>query len=52
MNLHIQVGSILIEDRPAMVPALCLETDPYAGNWSLVRSLKARDLDRKIRAAG
>ena len=52
MNSGIQVGSILIEDRPATVRSLCVEIDSYAGNWSLVRSLNGRDLERKIRAVG
>jgi len=29
-----------------------METDPYLGNWSLVRSPDGRALDRKARSAG
>jgi len=49
---HIQVGSILIDDRPMIARALSMETDPYLGNWSLVRSPDGRALDRKARSAG
>jgi hypothetical protein len=52
MDSKIQVGSILIEDRPTMTRTLHLEIEPYARTWSLVRFLNGRDLDRKIRAAG
>jgi hypothetical protein len=52
MTPQVQVGTILIEDRPLMTRALDIESEPYAGNWSLVRSLNGFDLDRKIHAAG
>jgi hypothetical protein len=52
MDSQIQVGSILIEDRPTMTRTFDLEIEPYARSWSLVRFLSGRDLDRKIRAAG
>jgi hypothetical protein len=35
-----------------MARTLGIKTEPYARTWSLVRLLNARDLDRKIRAAG
>jgi hypothetical protein len=35
-----------------MTRALDIESEPYAGNWSLVRSLNGFDLGRKIHAAG
>jgi len=52
MDSQIQVGSILIEDRPTVARTLHIEIEPYARSWSLVRFLHGRDLDRKIRAAG
>jgi len=52
MDSQIQVGSILIEDRPTMTRTLDIEIEPYALSWSLVRFLNGRDLDRKIRSAG
>ena len=52
MDSRIQVGSILIEDRPTMTRTFDLEIEPYARSWSLVRFLSGRDLERKIRAAG
>ena len=52
MTLQVQVGTILIEDRPLMTRTLDIESEPYVGNWSLVRSLNGFDLGRKIHAAG
>lgn len=47
-----QVGTILIEEWPLMPQLLGLETEPYSGNWSLVKVLDGCALDRKIRASG
>ena len=52
MDSHIQVGSILVEDRPTMTRTFDLDIEPYARSWCLVRFLNGHDLDRKIRAAG
>jgi hypothetical protein len=52
MTSQVQVGTILIEDRPVMTRALDIESEPYGGNWSRVRSLNGFDLDHKIHAAG
>ena len=52
MTSNIQVGTVLIEDRPLMAQALAIESDPYVGSWSVVRSLDSFALDRKIHAAG
>lgn len=52
MTARVQVGSILIEDRPGITGTLGIESEPYGGNWSVVRSLNGFDLDRKIRAHG
>jgi hypothetical protein len=48
----IQVGTILIEEGPRMKQLLGLESEPYSGNWSLVKALDTTALDRKIRASG
>lgn len=48
----IQVGAILIEEWPLMTQVLGLESEPYSGNWSLVKVLDGSALDRKIRASG
>jgi hypothetical protein len=52
MAPHVQVGSVLIEDRPLMTRALDIDSDPYGDKWSLIRSLNSFDLDSKIHAAG
>jgi hypothetical protein len=48
----IQVGSILIEESPSMTQVLGLESEPYSGNWRLVKLLGGFSLDRRIRASG
>ena len=48
----IQVGSILIEGSPRMTQVLGLESEPYSGNWRLVKVLRGFALDHKIRASG
>ena len=50
--MQIQVGSILIEESPRMTQVLGLESEPYSGNWRLVKVLRGFALDRKIRASG
>jgi hypothetical protein len=49
---NVQVGAILIEDWPLATQCLGLESQPYSGNWSLVKVLDGFALDRKIHASG
>ena len=48
----VQSGAILIEEWPLMTQVLGLDSEPYSGNWSLVKVLDGFALDRKIRASG
>ncbi len=48
----IQVGSILVEETPRMKQVFDLESEPYSGNWRLVKVLRGFALERKIRASG
>jgi hypothetical protein len=48
----IHIGSILIEESPRITQHLHLESEPYSGNWRLVKVLRGFALDRKIRASG
>lgn len=52
MNLNMQVGDILLDDRPLIHQALGLESEPFSGSWSRVKTLDHSSLDRQIRAAG
>ena len=52
MTPRIQVGTILIEDRPLVTRILDLERESYSGNWSVVKAIDGFALDRKIHAAG
>ena len=49
MTSEVQVGTILMSEWPHL---LALGTEPYSGNWSMVKVLDGPALDRKIRAAG
>lgn len=51
MSPTIQVGTILIEDHPAMAKTLDLQCQPYAANWGVLNALDAFGLNRKIHAA-
>jgi hypothetical protein len=52
MTPRIQVGTILIEDRPLVTRILDLESESYSGNWSVIKAIDGLALDRKIHAAG
>ena len=47
MTPRIQVGAILIEDRPLVTRILDLESESYSGNWSVVKAIDGFALDRK-----
>jgi hypothetical protein len=48
----VQVGAILMKDWPGMKKLLGLESEPYSGEWALLKALDVFALDRKIHAAG
>lgn len=48
----VEVGTILIDDRPRITQLLALEIEPYAGGWSVLRGINGAALDRRIHAAG
>ena len=52
MTQQVQAGSVLIADRPVLLGALQIQSDPYGPNWSLVQGLSSFDLDRMIHRAG
>jgi hypothetical protein len=52
MTAAVQVGTVLIEQRPAMAQALGLQSEPYSANWGVIKALDGLALDRKIHAAG
>lgn len=52
MSATVQVGTILMKVRPGTAQRFQLESEPYSGNWSLVKTLDGVAFDRKIRAAG
>ena len=52
MTANIQVGTILMADRPVMTQALGLQSEPYSANWLIVDALDGSAMDRKIDAAG
>lgn len=52
MSSEVQVGTILMRNWPATTPPLDLDSEPYSGEWSLLKVLDGFALDRKIHAAG
>ena len=52
MTPKVHVGTVLIEERPRIAQVLGLESEPYSGNWSVIKALDGFSLDRKIHAAG
>jgi len=52
MAATVQVGTILIEERPVMTQALGLQSEAYSAHWRVVKALDGLALDRKIHAAG
>jgi hypothetical protein len=52
MTPNVQVGTILIEDRPLVTRILDLESESYSGNWNVVKAIDGFALDLKIHAAG
>src|SRR5712692_4084995 len=52
MTPTVEVGTILIEERPLITQLLGLQSEPCSGNWSVVKALDSFALDRKIHAAG
>jgi len=48
----VQVGTILIEEQPLIAQVLGLESEPYSGNWGVVKAFDSFALDRKIHPAG
>jgi hypothetical protein len=52
MPQEVQVGTILIEQRPTIALALGLQSEPYSAKWGVLKALDGLALDRKIQAAG
>jgi hypothetical protein len=52
MTQEVQVGTILMKESPVMTQFFGLESEPYSGNWSLIKALDGFALNRKIHAAG
>src|SRR5580700_8776206 len=52
MSTTVQVGTILMKEWPGMTQLFQRESEPFSGNWSLVKTLDGVSVDRKIRARG
>jgi hypothetical protein len=52
MATTVQVGTILIDDRPLILRALDLESESYSGTWGVLQSHTSVTLDQKIRGTG
>jgi len=50
---NIQVGTVLVEKESLyMAEVFALESEPYLGNWSVVKTEDSFALDGKVHAAG
>ena len=52
MSRNIAVGTILMEDRPAITQALELESESFSKGWSILDTVGAPALELKVGAAG
>jgi hypothetical protein len=52
MATTVQVGTILIENRPLIMRPLNLESESYSGNWGVLQSFTSSSLGQKVRGAG
>jgi len=52
MATTVQVGTILIDDRPLILRALDLESESYSGTWGVLQSHTSVTLDQTIRGTG
>lgn len=52
MTATVQVGSVLMDERPGIEQFLNLQSEPYAGQWSVVKDFDGFALERKIHVAG
>jgi hypothetical protein len=52
MTANVQVGTVLMENRPVMAKALGLQSVPYSANWGMLTALDGSGINRKIQAAG
>jgi hypothetical protein len=52
MTATVQVGTVLMENRPVMAEALGLQSVPYSANWGVLTALDGLAINRKIQAAG
>jgi hypothetical protein len=52
MTREIAIGTILIEDRPAITQVLDLEIESFCGGWYMLKTIGAPALELKVGAAG
>lgn len=52
MTVNVEVGTILMENRPAMAKTLGLQSAPYSSDWGVLTALDGLGIGRSIQAAG
>jgi hypothetical protein len=52
MSSEIEVGTILLEDRPAITQALELQGESFSRGWSTLNTIGGSALESKVGAAG
>ncbi len=52
MSIKIEVGTILMEDRPAITQSLGLDGESFSRGWSVLNTVGASAFELKVGAAG
>lgn len=52
MTQEIVIGTMVMEDRPAITQALGLESESFSGSWGMLNAIGGQALELKVGAAG
>ena len=52
MTVNVEVGTVLMENRPVMAKALGLQSAPYSANWGVLTALDGSGINRTVQDAG
>jgi hypothetical protein len=52
VTAKVEVGTILMQERPVMAKALGLQSAPYAANWGVLTALDGSGISRTVQDAG
>ena len=52
MTANVEVGTILMQDRPVMAKGLGLQSAPYSANWGVLTAVDGLGIGRAVQTAG